>query len=157
METPSVREYATQAIRYWEPRRAIYNLVLGAEVVAYFVAGCPASKQHLIGTPSWFCFFGGCGQRRVLRGLLCRHFCAEVWLSRTLAVGTLDFVCRRSYFCSDPNAVRLCRNVSFPIRLKKPLQPSFGAGHSRGFHSISCSHLADGFGEIISHCTFGEA
>jgi hypothetical protein len=47
METPSVREYATGAIRYWEPRRVIYNLVLVAVVVAYFVAGYPASKQNL--------------------------------------------------------------------------------------------------------------
>ena len=39
METPSVREYVTEAIRYWEPRRVIYNLVLVAVVVAYFVAG----------------------------------------------------------------------------------------------------------------------
>lgn len=47
METPSVREYATEAIRYWEPRRVIYNLVLVAVVVAYFAAGYPASKQNL--------------------------------------------------------------------------------------------------------------
>jgi hypothetical protein len=47
METPSVREYATEAIRYWEPRRVIYNLVLVAVVVAYFAAGYPASKQTL--------------------------------------------------------------------------------------------------------------
>ena len=47
METPSVREYATEAIGYWEPRRVIYNLVLAAVVVAYFVAGYPTSKQNL--------------------------------------------------------------------------------------------------------------
>lgn len=47
METPSVREYATEAIRYWEPRRVIYNLVLVAVVVAYFAAGFPAAKQSL--------------------------------------------------------------------------------------------------------------
>lgn len=47
METPSVREYATEAIRYWEPRRVIYNLILVAMVAAYFVAGYPASKQNL--------------------------------------------------------------------------------------------------------------
>jgi hypothetical protein len=59
--------------------------------------------------------------------------------------------------CSDPSALGLHRNVPLPTWLKKPLQPSFGASHSRGFNSISCSHLADGFGEIISHCTFGKA
>jgi len=47
METPAVREYATEAIGYWEPRRVICNLVLAAVVVAYFVAGYPASKQNL--------------------------------------------------------------------------------------------------------------
>jgi hypothetical protein len=47
METASVREYATEAIRYWEPRRVIYNLVFVAVVVAYFAAGYPASKQTL--------------------------------------------------------------------------------------------------------------
>src|SRR5260370_23716033 len=47
METPSVREYATEAIGYWEPPRVIYNLVLVAVVVAYFVAGYPTSKQNL--------------------------------------------------------------------------------------------------------------
>ena len=47
METPSVREYATEAIRYWEPLRVIYDLALAAVVVAYFAAGHPASKQNL--------------------------------------------------------------------------------------------------------------
>ena len=47
METPSLREYATEAIRYWEPRRVTYNLVLVAVVAAYFAAGYPASKQNL--------------------------------------------------------------------------------------------------------------
>jgi len=31
-----VREYLTDAIRYWEPRRAIYNAVLGIIVLTYF-------------------------------------------------------------------------------------------------------------------------
>ncbi len=47
IETPSVREYATEAIRYGEPRRVIYNLVLAAVVVAYSAAGYPASKRTL--------------------------------------------------------------------------------------------------------------
>lgn len=32
-----LREYATDAIRYWEPRRVIYNLALAAIVLAYFL------------------------------------------------------------------------------------------------------------------------
>jgi hypothetical protein len=158
METPSVREYAPETIRDWEPRRVIYNLVLAAVVVAYSAAGYPAAKQTLT-TDSILVLF-------LLAVVANIAYCAaylvdivaqisgfhEPWRS-----GTLDFVCGRPYFCSDPNAVCLYRNVPSPIRGQKMLQPSFDAGHSRGFHSISCSHLADGFGEIISHCTFGEA
>ena len=47
METSSIREYATEAIRYWEPRRVIYNVVLAVIVAFYFVAGLPGSKQVL--------------------------------------------------------------------------------------------------------------
>ncbi len=31
METATIREWATDAIRYWEPRRILYNLVLAAD------------------------------------------------------------------------------------------------------------------------------
>jgi hypothetical protein len=44
MDSVSVREYFTDAIRFWEPRRVIYNAVLAVIVIAYFVAGYPASK-----------------------------------------------------------------------------------------------------------------
>jgi hypothetical protein len=47
MEGSSMREYATEAIRYWEPRRAIYNVFLAAIVVFHFVVGLPLSKQQL--------------------------------------------------------------------------------------------------------------
>ena len=36
MDGVGIREYATEAIRYWEPRRIIYNLVLVAIVGIYF-------------------------------------------------------------------------------------------------------------------------
>jgi len=39
--------YVADALRYWEPRRALYNLVLLAVVVAHIVAGWPASKSLL--------------------------------------------------------------------------------------------------------------
>jgi len=42
-----MREYLTNAISYWEPRRVLYNLVLAVIVIAYFVAGYPASKAVL--------------------------------------------------------------------------------------------------------------
>lgn len=47
METPSIRECVTAAIRYWEPRRVVYNVVLAAVVCTYFAIGWPASKHAL--------------------------------------------------------------------------------------------------------------
>jgi hypothetical protein len=47
METATIREWATDAIRYWEPRRILYNLVLAAIVLSYFVIGLPLSKGFI--------------------------------------------------------------------------------------------------------------
>ncbi|MGC2195672.1 MAG: hypothetical protein WA628_13420 [Terriglobales bacterium] len=44
METATLREWATDAIRYWAPRRILYNLVLTAVVLGCFVLTLPASK-----------------------------------------------------------------------------------------------------------------
>ena len=41
------REYFTDAIRFWEPRRILYNGALAIIVVAYFIAGYPTSKSVL--------------------------------------------------------------------------------------------------------------
>lgn len=43
----AIREYFTDAIRFWEPRRLIYNGVLALIVIGYFVAGYPGSKATL--------------------------------------------------------------------------------------------------------------
>ncbi len=43
----SLREMATDAIRYWEPRRLIYNAVLALVVIGYFFASWPASRATL--------------------------------------------------------------------------------------------------------------
>jgi hypothetical protein len=45
MDAAIIREWATDAIRYWEPRRIIYNLVLAGVVFLYFAMGLPHSKQ----------------------------------------------------------------------------------------------------------------
>lgn len=42
-----VREVLTNALRYWEPRRVIYNAILACVVLAYFVAAWPASKSTI--------------------------------------------------------------------------------------------------------------
>jgi hypothetical protein len=42
-----VREIVTNALRYWEPRRLVYNAVLATVVLAYFFAAWPSSKTTL--------------------------------------------------------------------------------------------------------------
>ncbi len=47
MDTAALRDNATDAIRFWERARILYNLSLAAIVVAHFMAGYPASKAVL--------------------------------------------------------------------------------------------------------------
>ncbi len=47
MDGLSVREFFTDAMRYWEPRRIIYNVVLAAIVLTYFALAWPGSRQTL--------------------------------------------------------------------------------------------------------------
>jgi len=47
MDAQSFREALTDAIRYWEPRRLVYNAVLAAIVLACFWIGYPKSKETL--------------------------------------------------------------------------------------------------------------
>ena len=47
METAQWRDYLSNAIRYWEPRRIFYNLLLAAVVVIHFVRELPFSKTVL--------------------------------------------------------------------------------------------------------------
>jgi len=46
---PHLREFATDALRYWEIRRPIYNLILAAIVLAHFAVAWPRSKSSLTG------------------------------------------------------------------------------------------------------------
>jgi uncharacterized membrane protein len=41
------REFLSDSIRYWEPRRILYNCLLAAIVVIHFVQGLPFSKTTL--------------------------------------------------------------------------------------------------------------
>ena len=45
--TPSLRDVATDALRYWETRRLVYNAILALIVVGYFTAAWPGSKASL--------------------------------------------------------------------------------------------------------------
>jgi hypothetical protein len=41
----SLRDAVTNAISYWEPRRLIYNAVLAAIVLGYFLSYLPGSRE----------------------------------------------------------------------------------------------------------------
>lgn len=47
MDAQTIRESTTDAIRFWEPLRLAYNLVLAVVVLAYFWIGYPASRAML--------------------------------------------------------------------------------------------------------------
>jgi hypothetical protein len=42
-----VGSLVADALRYWEPRRIVYNALLAVIVLGYFFAGWPASKSFL--------------------------------------------------------------------------------------------------------------
>jgi hypothetical protein len=44
---PSFAECAAEALRYWEPRRLLYNLALAAVVLAHVLSAWPAWKSAL--------------------------------------------------------------------------------------------------------------
>src|SRR5438046_9561068 len=44
---PSLREVITDALRYWEPRRWLYNLLLAAVVGGEFIAAWPTSRSFV--------------------------------------------------------------------------------------------------------------
>ena len=45
MNTDSLRDMATDALRYWEPLRLFYNLLLTAVVLVHFALDWPMSRQ----------------------------------------------------------------------------------------------------------------
>jgi hypothetical protein len=47
VETIQWRDYLGNAIRYWEPRRILYNLLLAVIVAVHFVRGLPSSRSVL--------------------------------------------------------------------------------------------------------------
>jgi len=50
MESPTLREAVSDAIRYWEPRRLLYNALLAAIVLFYFLYSLrtnPSLKANL--------------------------------------------------------------------------------------------------------------
>lgn len=47
MDGQTLRDYVTDAMKYWEPRRIVYNLVLTGIVAAYFLLQWPASRSAI--------------------------------------------------------------------------------------------------------------
>jgi hypothetical protein len=47
MESPALRDRFTNALRFWEPRRIVYNLVLGGIVLFYFAKAYPSSRTQI--------------------------------------------------------------------------------------------------------------
>jgi hypothetical protein len=45
MDGDNLREYLTDAIRFWEPWRVFYNFVLAAIVITYLALAYPASRN----------------------------------------------------------------------------------------------------------------
>jgi len=45
MTIDNAKSYLTNALSYWEIRRIIYNAVLAAIVIGYFIANLPASLE----------------------------------------------------------------------------------------------------------------
>jgi hypothetical protein len=46
MSDVTAREALSQAIRYWEPRRLVFNALLLIEVAVIFTANLPLSRAH---------------------------------------------------------------------------------------------------------------
>jgi hypothetical protein len=68
VEPSTIKDRLTDALRYWEPRRVIYNLVLAAIVLFYFAKSYPASKAQVT--------FDGCLLMFVLAVLANIAYCA---------------------------------------------------------------------------------
>ena len=47
MNQPTINSAFTDAVRYWESRRVIYNVGLIVIVIGYFVSGLPGSRESL--------------------------------------------------------------------------------------------------------------
>lgn len=47
MDGATLRDYATEAIRYWEPRRVVYNALLALVVAITFWINLPAAKSSV--------------------------------------------------------------------------------------------------------------
>jgi hypothetical protein len=70
MEKTDIRAFATDAVKFWEPWRLFYNLILAAIVIIYFAIGIPLVEgRHFSRFLFGIIFVGGLGQCRVLCGL----------------------------------------------------------------------------------------
>jgi len=79
METPTWRVYVTEAVRYWEPRRLVYNLVAGCgSHRLLFRCGAEFADQAQSGHGALHLSSCGAGERGLLRAYAPEHLCADV-------------------------------------------------------------------------------
>jgi len=111
MDTPcsldgaTLRDYATEAIRYWEPRRLFYNLLLVVVVAMTFWLNLPSSKEAItIDSVLWLFLLAVVTKRCVLRGVCRGCVRPSARVSPTVASAAVATVCTRKRVCcrSDP-------------------------------------------------------
>ena len=111
METVQWRDYFGDAIRYWEPRRILYNLLLAVIVAVHFVMGLPFSRSVLQFNTLLILFALAVLANVVLCSLRARCFCANVEPARFLAALPVGAVCCRPGVCSGAGAFLVSRAV----------------------------------------------
>jgi len=110
MDAASVRDYATEAIRYWEPRRIIYNAVLGSVVLICFFLS-PGPNRSVSFDQVQLLFLLCAGQHRLLRCLCGWPLCPDVRVPGAMAQPALVAVRGRVALRGDPGEVLVDRAV----------------------------------------------
>ena len=87
---PRFRELAAEALKYWETRRVVYNIVLAGVVIFYFVLAWPGSKGLFSVNAVLFSFHPRCRSEHLLLGCIRgRPFRAAFQSSCSLAAKAL--------------------------------------------------------------------
>jgi hypothetical protein len=111
----NLRAFSTDAIRYWEPMRIAYNLVLALIVVICFAIYFPASKQSIS--------LDGILLRFLLAVLANVAYCAAYVVifscrcrdSASTGVLSLAIIQRRTYVCVYLDAILVNGDLRFEI------------------------------------------
>ncbi len=121
MEMATIRESITDSIRYWEPRRIVYNLLLAVTVVIYYVRGLPFSKSVLTLNFVLILFVLAV----IANVAYCAAYLVDIFAQgsgfrETLAIQTLDLILNRNNFSGNLHAIYI-DGLSCPISIKPTL------------------------------------